>query len=135
MASTGLIWKIYQADGGNHEHRPIYGANVLEPWLLYRITSSPALFFNDTEKRIDFYNYQTEFTRYRAISLQPGGLTDSYDALDHSKMKIIILNLRDKTVEKKIVITRPGCGDGKYDSSLGTEFCDDGNTANGDGCD
>jgi cysteine-rich repeat protein len=50
-------------------------------------------------------------------------------------MKIIVLDLRNKNIEQRIVITRPGCGDGKYDSSLGTEKCDDGNNLNGDGCD
>jgi large repetitive protein len=62
-------------------------------------------------------------------------LTDAITALDFMKMKIIVLDLRNKKVEKRIVITKPGCGDGKYDSSLGTESCDDGNFANGDGCD
>ena len=51
------------------------------------------------------------------------------------KMKIIVLDLRNKKVEKRIPITKPGCGDAKYDSSLGTEACDDGNFDNGDGCD
>ena len=66
--------------------------------------------------------------------MQPGGLTDPITSLSFMKMKIIVLDLRNKVVEKRIVITKPGCGDGKYDSSLGTEQCDDGNFDNDDGC-
>jgi len=116
-------------------HRPIFGSPHDKPWEVYRITSTPALFLTDSTQLSDFYTYPIEFGRYRAISLQPGSLTDAITALDFMKMKIIILDLRNKVVEKRLIITKPGCGDGKYDSSLGTEACDDGNFINGDGCD
>jgi len=38
----GTHWRLYQADGGNHPHRPIYGVKENERWALYRITSVPA---------------------------------------------------------------------------------------------
>jgi cysteine-rich repeat protein len=83
----------------------------------------------------DFYNYGVVFGRYKAISLQPGSLTDTIDDMNFGKMKIIVMDLRSKVVEQRIIIAKPGCGDAKYDSSLGTEQCDDGNVINGDGCD
>lgn len=49
-------------------------------------------------------------------------------------MKIIVLNLREKTIENRIPISQPGCGDGLLDTGL-DEACDDGNNNSGDGCD
>lgn len=129
-----VTWKIYQTDGGNHMHRPIFGVPVSTPSKIYRITSTPEFFMEDSAGLSDFYNYEIQFGRYRAISLQPGSLTDPIAALDFSKMKIIVLNLRLKTVESRIPISQPGCGDGLLDKSLG-ETCDDGNNVSGDGCD
>lgn len=116
-------------------HRPIYGASSLHPSTIFRITSTPAVFLVDPLNLSDFYNFEVQFGRYKAISLQPGKISDPISSLDYSKMKIIVLDLRNKIIEQKVVIARPGCGDGKYDSSLGTEECDDGNNVSGDGCD
>mmetsp|Transcript_31692 Transcript_31692/g.48525 ORF Transcript_31692/g.48525 Transcript_31692/m.48525 type:complete len:272 (+) Transcript_31692:913-1728(+) len=129
--------KIYQAVMGNMMHRPIFGVQSSEPSKIYRLTidTQKQEFLTDADGLTNFFDYPIYFGRFRAISLQPGSATDTLDALDYNKMKIIILNLRDLTIEQKIVITKPGCGDGKYDSSLGTEECDDGNAVNGDGCD
>lgn len=131
---SSVKWKIYQTDGGNQMHRPIFGVPESTPSKIYRITSTPEFFMSDSATLSDFYNYEIQFGRYRAISLQPGSLTDPITALDFTQMKIIVLNLRDKTVENRIPISQPGCGDGLLDSSL-NEACDDGNNVAGDGCD
>jgi len=67
--SNSEKWKIYQTDGGNHPHRPIFGVSILEPWNIYRITNTPAIFLEDRDYLSDFYNYKIEVGRYRAISL------------------------------------------------------------------
>jgi hypothetical protein len=42
--NPGEYFRIYQTSGGNFPHRPIYGASVLEKSIVYRITSTPAVF-------------------------------------------------------------------------------------------
>lgn len=37
-------WKIYQTDGGNHMHRPIFGVPESTPSKIYRITKTPEFF-------------------------------------------------------------------------------------------
>ena len=114
-------WKLYQTDGGNHPYRPVFGVRESEPHKIYRITTTYALFIEDSTRLSNFYDYDVKFGRYRAISLQPGGVAEAIDSLDHSKLKIIILNLRKKIVEKRVQIASPGCGDGKYNPTLGFE--------------
>ena len=51
-------------------------------------------------------------------------------------MKITVVDLRNKAIEQQIVVSLPGCGDGKLDTStVFEEECDDGNNDSGDGCD
>ena len=116
-------------------------ANCLSEWSTKSTSQQP--FFDltftivafDNEGQSDFYNYPVQVGRYRSISLQPGELDDKVNVQNFMKMKIIVINMRDKVLEQKLVIAKPGCGDGSYDSSLTTEACDDGNFINGDGCD
>ena len=132
---TSKTWKIMQADQGNHMHRPVFGTPSDEWHKIYRITSNANLWVNDTDVQTDFYNFDVQFGRYRAITLQPGNLTQAPTGFDYNKMKITVVDLRQKNVEQKIVVSRPGCGDGMYNAGTGYEQCDDGNTINGDGCD
>lgn len=37
----GDYWKIYQTEGGNHEHRPIFGVPSNAVSEIYRVTSEP----------------------------------------------------------------------------------------------
>ena len=135
---TSKSWRIMQADQGNHEHRPMFAVNSAEVNKIYRITSELALFVEDTEDKTDFYNFDVHFLRYRAFVLQPGGVDDLSSSFDYDKVKITVVHLRDKAIEQRIALTRPGCGDGirQTDDEVEiTEECDDGNNIDGDGCD
>ena len=67
--NTGELFNLYQTEGGNFMHRPIFGASVLFRSKLFRITSTPAIFLDDTTGLSDFYNFGVKFGRYKAISL------------------------------------------------------------------
>ena len=68
-----------QAEQANHEHRPIFASNDVNITKLYRITSSAALFVDTAgtayNEITNFFNFDVQFGRYRAITLQPGNLT------------------------------------------------------------
>jgi hypothetical protein len=118
---TGKTWVVKQSDQGNHMHRPIFAINSDEVHKLYRITSSVAVYVDDTTEETDFYNFGVTFLRYRAFTLQPGDLTDANDALNYNLLKITVVDLREQNIEQKIVVTRPGCGDGTLDDPDDTE--------------
>lgn len=59
---------------------------------------------NDTNSTTNFYDFPVQMNRYRAITLQPGDLTEGPEgtgtnAFDFDKMKITVAHLRNKTIE------------------------------------
>jgi cysteine-rich repeat protein len=79
------------------------------------------------------YNHPINKEDPEDIDLNTSGLTGTYNISVYvEKINEIDCNLTDNYAQREIIVSFVECGDGTLDSN---EQCDDGNNANGDGCD
>ena len=75
--------------------------------------------FTDATGKIDLYNFKPDFARFRAILKNPGLCTDSaVTTTDYNNAKLVVINLRDMTIERCDSATYVGCGNGVVDSNM-----------------
>ena len=126
-------WKLYQTKVDNHQHRPIFAVPQSSVSQIYRVTTRLELVINDASMSTDFYNFNLQVARYRALIVNPGTCQQLRTTNNYNNLKAVVLNLRRMEVEKCIDLELSGCGDGKM-STRNSEMCDDGNLEDGDGC-
>ena len=126
-------WKIYQTKVDNHPHRPIFAVPLSGVSKLYRVTTRLELLIDDLSLSTDFYNFNLQVARYRALVVNTGTCSQLRTSSNYNNLKAVVLNLRRMEVERCIDLSLTGCGDGKMSTRNG-ETCDDGNLESGDGC-
>ncbi len=126
-------WKIYQTKVDNHSHRPIFAVPLSDVSKVYRVTTRLELVITDTSLISDFYNFNLQVGRYRALTVNSGTCSQSRTSSNYNILKAVVLNLRRMEVERCIDLSITACGDGKMSTRNG-ETCDDGNLNDGDGC-
>ena len=126
-------WKIYQTKVDNHQHRPIFAVPLSSVSQIYRVTTRLELQIDDTSLSTDFYHFNLQVARYRALIVNPGTCSQIRTSTNYNNLKAVVLNLRQMVVERCIDLALTGCGDGRMSTRNG-ETCDDGNLEDGDGC-
>lgn len=126
-----IKYKLFQYTGDNHMHRPVYATPSNSNGALFRVTTVLQSLLTSTT--VDFYNFQSWFSRFHAMIINPGLCSDTKASPNYDYHKGYLINLRRMEVEKCIDLSLSGCGDGAYNSANG-EGCDDGNLNSGDGC-
>ena len=65
-------WRLYQTKVDNHAHRPVFAVPLTGVSQLYRVTSRLELLIDDTSLGSDFYHFDLQVARYRAMVVNSG---------------------------------------------------------------
>jgi hypothetical protein len=68
--------------------------------------------FDDPTKSVDFFNYTTMAGRYHLVTTNPGTCSENRLTTNFNSQKIVLINLRNMTIEKCLTQPAAGCGDG-----------------------
>lgn len=127
---------IFQTRFNNIEDiRPVYVSPSDAPGTFYKATNLLTLHFTTNNTQYDFHTYPTDFGRYYAMQVRPGTCAqEGGGSEDFNTIHVNMLSIRDKAHVVCIDDSEDiFCGNSKWEE-YNLEACDDGNTANGDGC-
>lgn len=129
-------WAIYQAPyNDENDLRPVWLANTAEPSKFYKGTNVLSDHFTGSGTQYDFFQWPVQFGKYYAMQIRPGTCAQEGGSEDYNFLHVNVLSIRDKAHSYCIDDSEDiFCGNGKWEE-YNLEECDDGGTANNDGCD